>query len=96
MGVLLSTAVKGRAVENAVKSRPVALYVCVLHGMAHDADLVAATLKFRGDSESWRNVAAAVPRDDENVGHDGCPFCGAASRSEVTMWRMSCVVRGRE
>ena len=97
--------VDGRAVVDCLEGpgsverrevEPHALHLRVLDGVSHYSDAVATLMQLSGNAECGGNVAASVPRDEEEVAHDDSPLCRALSRSDVAIRCMSCSVRARE
>ena len=60
---------KGRAVGKGVKARSLAANERGLTGVPHEADDVAAGPQLLGNADCRRDVAAAVPRDEQELSH---------------------------
>jgi hypothetical protein len=75
---------------------PCARHLRVLDGVPHHSDTVATLLQLCCDAEGGGDIAASVPRDEEEVAHDASPWCRVPSSIDVTMRWMSCSVRARE
>ena len=68
--------VNSRVRRAATAAKPAASIAVALRAVAEHADAVTARRELDGDGEGGRDVASAVPGDDDDLGHDDSFGCG--------------------